>query len=241
MSTKPAVALEGLRQRARGRTHDLRLPGLVHDLNNVFQTLAEATELLPEGPETAFLSAAILRSVERGKNLTASIESAEGESATFETILEDAISFVQDSLMVRRGPKIRFKRSVERGIELPRNWAWERVLINLFSNAVLAMPEGGTIHVSARHLPAKMGAGAVEVVVRDEGPGIAPEILAGIFKPHVSTRGSGLGLHIVETIVKQDGGEIRASNRAEGRGAEFTITIPGHVEKRVGSALTARA
>ncbi len=246
---KPAVGHEGLRERARERAHDLRLPGLVHDLNNVFQTLAEAAELLPADPETAFLSAAILRSVERGKNLTASIESAEGESAPFENILDDAISFVEDSLIARRGPKIRFKRSVVRGIELRRNWAWERVLINLFSNAVLAMAEGGTIHVSARHLPTRHVsarriasdpvAGVVEIVVRDEGPGIAPEILAGIFKPHVSTRGSGLGLHIVETIVKQAGGEIRASNRAEGRGAEFTITIPGHMEKVVETAKSA--
>jgi signal transduction histidine kinase len=228
MSTKPAVEL--------ARARDLRLPGLVHDLNNVFQTLMEAAELLPTDPETAFLSAAILRSVERGKNLTASIESAEGENATFENILEGAMSFVEASLIVRRGPKIRFTRSVEPGIELRRNWAWERVLINLFSNAILAMPEGGTIHVSARRLPE-----VVEIVVRDDGPGIAPEILPGIFKPHVSTRGSGLGLHIVETIVKQDGGEVRASNRAEGRGAEFTITVPGQVEKRAESALTARA
>jgi signal transduction histidine kinase len=238
---------DGLRERARERAHernhDLRLPGLVHDLNNVFQTLVEAAELLATDPETAFLSAAILRSAERGRNLTASIESAEGESASFENILEDAISFVEDSLIVRRGPKIRFRRSVDRGIELRRNWAWERVLINLFSNAILAMPEGGTIDVSARRVPARDG-GAIEIVVRDEGPGIAPEILAGIFEPHVSTRGSGLGLHIVETIVKQDGGEVRASNRAEGHGAEFTITIPGHTEKVVetpGSALTARA
>jgi signal transduction histidine kinase len=230
----------------RDRAQDLRLPGLVHDLNNVFQTLVEAAELLPADPETAFLSAAILRSVERGKNLAASIESAEGESATFENILKGAISFVEDSLIARRGPKIRFKRSVERGIELRRNWAWERVLINLFSNAVLAMPEGGVIHVSAhhvsvRHVSGKSGTAAVEIVVRDEGPGIAPEILAGIFKPHVSTRGSGLGLHIVETIVKQDGGNVRASNCPEGRGAEFTITIPCHIEKRAAKVESALA
>jgi len=223
------------------RAHDLRLPGLVHDLNNVFQTLAEAAELLPADPDTAYLSAVILRSVERGKNLTASIESVEGESATFECILKDAISFVEDSLIGRRGAKIRFTRSVERGIELRRNWAWERVLINLFSNAVLAMPEGGGIHVSARHvsdrvsgrLSAPWSAGAVEIVVRDEGPGIAAEILPGIFKPHVSTRGSGLGLHIVETIVTKEGGTVRASNRADGRGAEFTITVPQHAERQV--------
>lgn len=202
------------------RPSDLRLPGLVHDLNNVFQTLMDAAELLSDDAERAYLSAAILRSVERGRNLVASLESAEGENASFESILKGAISFVEDSL-IAGGPRIHFKRSVESGIQLRRNWAWERVLINLFSNAVRAMPEGGTIHVSAR----RQGS-CVEMVVCDEGPGIAPEILAGVFKPHVSTRGSGLGLHIVETIVKQDGGEIRASNRAGGCGAEFTITVP---------------
>jgi signal transduction histidine kinase len=226
----------------REHSQDLRLPGLVHDLNNVFQTLAEAAELLPEDPETAFLCAAILRSVERGKQLVASIESAEGESATFDSILKGALSFIEDSLIGRVGPKIRFTKSVERGIELRRNWAWERVLINLFSNAVRAMPEGGMIHVSAHHVQTNPGApAAIEIMVRDEGPGIAPEMLVGIFKPHVSTRGSGLGLHIVETIVKQDGGQVRASNRADGRGAEFTITIPCHVAKPSESAFTARA
>jgi signal transduction histidine kinase len=217
------------------RTGDLRLPGLAHDLNNVFQTLLEAAELLPETPENAFLSAAIFRSVERGKNLVSSIESAEGESASFENILKGAISFVEDS-RINGGPEIRFKLAVDRGIELRRNWAWERVLINLFSNAVRAMPDGGTIHVSAR----RTGASA-EIVVRDEGPGIAPEIIASVFKPHVSTRGSGLGLHIVETIVKQDGGEVRASNRSDGRGAEFTITIPCPIEKQPEAVMSARA
>jgi signal transduction histidine kinase len=217
------------------RSGDLRLPGLVHDLNNVFQTLLDAAELLPNNPENAFLSAAIFRSVERGKNLVASIESAEGESATFESILKGAISFVEDSL-IGGGPRIRFQQSVEHGIELRRNWAWERVLINLFSNAVRAMPEGGTIHVFARRV-----GGSAEIVVRDEGPGIAPGIIGGIFKPHVSTRGSGLGLHIVETIVQQDGGEVRASNRADGRGAEFTITIPCPIEKQPEVVLSAHA
>jgi signal transduction histidine kinase len=85
-----------------------------------------------------------------------------------------------------------------------------------------AMPEGGTIYVSARQ-----NHGHAEIVVRDEGEGIAPEILADLFRPHVSTKArGGLGLHIVETIVKQDDGQVRAANRADGRGAEFIITLP---------------
>src|SRR5579883_814411 len=187
---------------------DLTLPGLVHDLNNVFQTLVEAADLLSTDPRWNTLSAAIVRSVERGKNLTASILSAEENPALFENILNQAISFVQDSLIAGRQGKIQFDCALEAGIELRRSWAWERVLINLFSNAVRAMPDGGTIYISARH-----SGDDVMITVRDNGPGIAPEILADVFKPHVSTRGSGLGLHIVETIVKQQNGSVRASNR----------------------------
>jgi signal transduction histidine kinase len=200
---------------------DLTLSCLVHDLNNVFQTLVEAADLLSEDPRWVSLSAAILRSIERGKSITSSIRSSEEQPAAFETILDNAISFVEDSMISGRGPRIRFVREIDPGIELRRNWAWERVLINLFSNAVRAMPQGGVIHIKARRT-----AGEIEIVVRDEGPGIAVEILADIFKPHVSTHGSGLGLHIVETIVKQDDGQVRAVNRPDGRGAEFTIRIP---------------
>jgi signal transduction histidine kinase len=202
-------------------TQDLTLPCLVHDLNNVFQTLVEVADLLSSDPRWASLSAAILRSVERGKTITSSIESAEETSAPFETILNNAVSFVEDSLIGGRTGRIRFECAIDPGIVLRRNWAWERVLINLFSNAVREMPDGGAIYVTACST-----ANEIAITVRDEGPGIAPEILADVFKPHVSTRGSGLGLHIVETIVKQEDGSVHAANRLDGRGAEFTILIP---------------
>jgi signal transduction histidine kinase len=211
---------------------DLTLPCLVHDLNNVFQTLVEAADLLAGDPQWAPVSAAILRSVERGKGITTFIQEAEQASSDpaflerpgtpFETILGNAIAFAEDSLVGGRGPAIRFVCDVEPGIELRRTWAWERVLINLFSNSMRAMPEGGTIYISAR-----TGDGRAEIVVRDEGTGIPEEILADLFRPHVSTKArGGLGLHIVETIVKQDDGEVRAFNCANGRGAEFIISVP---------------
>ncbi|MGA3205463.1 MAG: sensor histidine kinase [Bryobacteraceae bacterium] len=201
---------------------DLTLPGYVHDLNNVFQTLVEAADLLSGDPRWAPVSAVILRSIERGKGITESMQQAEEAPAPFETILNNAIAFAEDSLIGGRGPEIHFVCAVEPGIELRRTWAWERVLINLFSNAMRAMPDGGTIHVSARQHH-----GHAEIIVRDEGDGIAPEILADLFRPHVSTKArGGLGLHIVETIVRQDDGEVRAANRADARGAEFVITLP---------------
>jgi signal transduction histidine kinase len=201
---------------------DLTLSCLIHDLNNVFQTLFEAADLLSTDPRWVALSAAIVRSVERGKGITSSLQATENSgAAAFETILGNAIAFVEDSLLGRRGPKILFECQVEPGLELRRNWAWERVLFNLFWNAVRAMPKGGTIHVGARRRT-----GHLEIVVRDDGPGIPIEILDRVFEPRVSTKSSGgLGLHIVETIVKEADGEVRAANHPAG-GAEFTITIP---------------
>ena len=87
------------------------------------------------------------------------------------------------------------------------------MLINLFCNAVQAMPQGGTIFVDAwrKH-------NDIQIVVADEGCGIAPELLAVIFDPHVSTKAlGGLGLHIVNSIVKQEAGEVRAANRRRTR------------------------
>jgi len=202
---------------------DLSLPGLVHDLNNVFQNLVDAADRLAGDPKWHHISSAILRGVEHGQRITASLESGSGTSASFTHIVAHAVSFVEDSSVgsAQKTP-LRFSYEVEPGIELRRAWAWERVLINLFLNARRAMPQGGSIHVAAKRVN-----GRIEILVRDEGSGIALELLETLFEPHVSGSGSsGLGLHIVETIVRQDGGSIRASNVAGGKGAEFLITLP---------------
>jgi len=200
---------------------DLALPGLIHDLNNVFQTLMDGADALSVDPRWAHLSAAIFRSVERGREITLSMQAIDQPTAPFETVLHNARTLVEDSMMSRRGAKIQFDCRIEPALTLRNAWAWERVLINLFCNAVQAMPQGGTIFVSACRKN-----GAIQIVVADEGCGIAPELLAVIFDPRVSTKPlGGLGLHIVYSIVKQEAGEVRAANR-EGCGAEFTITLP---------------
>jgi signal transduction histidine kinase len=200
---------------------DLTLRCLIHDLNNVFQTLIDAADLLSHDPRWAPVSSAMLRSIERGRVITRSLETVDQPSAPLETVLSNAQSFVEDSLIVGRGPRIQFTCDLEPGLVLRQSWAWERVLINLFSNAVRAMPEGGTISTQARR-----GDGVIQIVVADEGCGIPPELLADLFEANVSTKSpGGLGLHIVQTIAKQQDSEVRAANR-EGGGAEFTISIP---------------
>src|ERR1700680_230704 len=145
---------------------DLTLAGLVHDLNNVFQTLLEAADLLSTDPRWVPLSAVIARSVERGRTIAASMQTGEHPSASFDTVVRNAIAFMEDSILAGRKPEIRFTCEIEPGIELRRIWAWERVLINLFSNAVRAMPRGGLIHVRALQHGQD-----IQIVGRDEGPG----------------------------------------------------------------------
>jgi len=200
---------------------DLALPGLVHDLNNVFQTLMDSADTLADDPRWAHVSAAIFRSVERGREITQSMQAIDQPSAPFETVLQNARTLIEDSMLSRTGRRIQFDCRIEPDLVLRHAWAWERVLINLFCNAVQAMPQGGTIFVDARRQHDD-----IEIVVSDEGSGIAPELLAVIFDPRVSTKTlGGLGLHVVHSIVKQEAGEVRAANR-DGRGAEFTITLP---------------
>jgi len=202
-------------------TADLALPGLIHDLNNVFQTLMDAADSLAGDPRWEPLSAAIFRSIERGREITQSMHAIDQPSAPFEMVLHNARTLMEDSMALRNGPQIRFISQVEPAMVLRNAWAWERVLINLFCNAVQAMPQGGTIFVEACRKN-----GDIQIVVADEGAGIAPELLAVIFDPHVSTKVlGGLGLHIVHSIVTQEAGQVRVSSRA-GAGAEFTITLP---------------
>lgn len=201
---------------------DLAISGLAHDLNNLFQTLVAAADRLSEDPSTNDVSQLILRTVERGRRISLGLQGARSPGASFASILDDAITFIQDARPSALWPEIRFERKLNGDVTIRRNWEWERLLINLFLNSARAMPEGGRIEVEAGRKGADF-----RVAVRDTGTGIAPHLLDRVFQPHISTKpNGGLGLHVVETIVKEDGGRIRAKNRADGPGAEFLISVP---------------
>lgn len=207
---------------------DLALEGLVHDLNNVLETIAEAADLLSGDERWESVAAAIHRSVDRGQRIIGGFVETTLGSAELDAVVRAATGFTTDFLAAVRSPAITFETDLEAGLRLKgASLAWERVLANLLINAAQAMKNGGTCRVSAR----KDG-DFVEIVVRDEGPGIPQSILPDIFKAHFSTKStrrrfSGLGLHIVESVVRENGGSVAAANRADAPGAEFTIRAPG--------------
>ncbi len=103
-----------------------------------------------------------------------------------------------------------------------------QIITNLVQNAVKFTPEGGSIMVTVRQENQTLAG----VSVRDTGPGIPQEFLDQIFDPFFrvrqtrsGTRGLGLGLSIVRTLVELHGGTIVARSEP-GQGAELSFTIP---------------
>jgi two-component system NtrC family sensor kinase len=100
----------------------------------------------------------------------------------------------------------------------------EQVLLALIMNAIDAMPRGGTLW-----LETQITHDEIEIAVRDNGAGIAPDVLPQIFEPFVTTkdhgRGVGLGLAISRGIMERHNGRIEVQSEL-GRGSTFTVTLP---------------
>lgn len=99
-----------------------------------------------------------------------------------------------------------------------------RVLVNLFDNAIQAMNHKGRVWVSTRYDTKRKRA---IVTVADEGPGIAPEDQERLFVPYFTRKktGTGLGLAIVRRIITDHEGQIQAGNNLP-KGAVFTFELP---------------
>jgi signal transduction histidine kinase len=101
----------------------------------------------------------------------------------------------------------------------------QQVFLNLFTNAIQAMPTGGTLRmvVDDTHV------GLLKIDVIDTGVGIKSENLQRIFDPYFTTKdvneGTGLGLSVCFGIIKKHGGNIVASSEV-GKGSTFSVFLP---------------
>lgn len=104
----------------------------------------------------------------------------------------------------------------------------KQVFTNLLTNAIEAAGKGGEVMVQ---ISEPTGAGGVEILIRDNGPGIAPELLQQLFRPFVTTKGeqgTGLGLWISRGIVAKHGGvlELLSSTEPVGHGTVARLVLP---------------
>ena len=105
----------------------------------------------------------------------------------------------------------------------------EQVLLNLFNNAIEAMPGGGVLTISTTLETDQTDEDWLVIRVRDTGTGIEEEHLTQLFDPFFTTKevgeGTGLGLSVSYGLIQEHGGRIEVSSQP-GKGSEFQIYLP---------------
>ncbi len=161
------------------------------------------------------------RTIIRGILNFARVEQVERKPVNINKLLTESTETVK-----RNATNISFALDLDEGLgDHPVDAAQLRqVFDNIITNAIEAMPDGGTILIHSEE-----GAGGFRVLIEDTGPGIPEQVLQKLFTPFITTKpigkGTGLGLAVCYGIVNMHGGKIQAGNRPEG-GAWFDIRIP---------------
>ncbi len=222
--------------------------GIAHDLNNVLTPILAVSQLLPMRlpdlhDSTRQLLGSLETSAHRGAELVKQILSfargVEGKRINLQVhhLLLESQAIIEQT----------FPKSIVLQTDIPGDlWAiaadvtqLHQVFMNLFVNARDAMPEGGTLSITAEnyHLPPHPvrihpeadAAAYVLVTVSDTGTGISPAYLNRIFDPFFTTKeigkGTGLGLSAVLGIVKSHGGFVDVQSEM-GRGSTFKVYLP---------------
>lgn len=214
------------------------LASVSHELNNPLQTIQNALFLIREElrqsginlQELDIISSEMDRMVtllERLRSTYRPLHPEEFTSIHLNDVIEDVFKLMSTHL---RHKNISLEYHPDP--ELPPVTGLvdhlKQVALNLFINAVDAMPQGGNLCVDTCASPVT---NEVVFSVTDSGTGITPDLLPRIFDPFVTNKrmGTGLGLTITHEIVEQHRGRICAEN-APGGGARFTVWLPAWKE-----------
>ena len=149
----------------------------------------------------------------------------EGNSEVAESVQLAWESLASGAL--RAGVSLQLSGTVEHPVACPAD-RLQQLLLNLFSNAIQAMSEGGELRVTLTQDQHR-----ATILITDNGPGFAEESLQRAFDPFYTTRasGSGLGLAVCRKIAEGYGGTITAKN-GDADGAEITLQLPLAKESR---------
>jgi two-component system, cell cycle sensor histidine kinase and response regulator CckA len=221
--------------------------GVAHDFNNLLTVIlgcSEALSSMVRSNGNALLEVEDIRGAgERARDLTGQLL-AFARKQVISPVLLDL------NAVVHRSERM-LHRLLGEDIELevvlgPQPWSIhadpsqaEQVLLNLAVNARDAMPRGGKLVLETRNRTVgerEAGAGSglhagdwVQLIVRDTGSGMAPEVQAHLFEPFFTTKeqgkGTGLGLATVYGIVTQAGGHVHVESEP-GHGTTFLVCFP---------------
>jgi PAS domain S-box-containing protein len=210
--------------------------GLAHDLRNILNSGSLRLNILraKAGDDLAPDVESLVRTVNaaaervRGFQEFVSERPQEGlESCDLSSLIDEAIGMVDfliEKTPTLKGGTIKIERRIPDSLPMLQVFTnqTKHVLANLLINGREAMPDGGTLLITAATVSS-----SIEITVVDEGTGIPAEILDKIFEPFFTTKdlGTGLGLSMARDVMTRMGGKIRAENRSP-RGAAFILDFP---------------
>jgi signal transduction histidine kinase len=204
--------------------HDLRNP-----LQSIANTLFLMNDTLKEMPESEFKRTMVSHSERFSKNvfyMEKIVSDLQDFSRNLEpSLVEVGLSQVVDdaaaSIIVPSN--IAMTKVVPADLRIKADpLLMRRMLVNLFSNAIQAMPDGGTLLVSA----ASEGK-TIRIAIIDNGVGMSGETMSQLFRPLFTTKakGMGMGLAVIKRIVEAHNGTINIQSRP-GEGTTVMISLP---------------
>lgn len=221
--------------------------GIAHDFNNILTVISgnislakmiieadnEIVDILTEVEHAALQASDLTQQLLTFSKGGAPVK----ETASIKELLQESVCFVL------RGSNVTCTHQIAEDL-----WPVKidigqinQVINNLIINADQAMPEGGTIHLSAENVtsfselpPSLQPADYIKITIKDEGIGIMEEHLGKIFDPYFSTRqkGHGLGLTTSYSIIKKHDGHISISSSID-TGTTITVYLPAFPDQIV--------
>lgn len=202
--------------------------GAAHDFNNFLQIINGALWELEGDPRHAQVVASVQQAVGSAREMTRSMlqfgRDDGGETAVFDLV--QLLKELEAPLSSALGRRHRLELTLpDRGAVLleGRRLRLQQAVLNLALNARDAMPGGGTIHISL-----VLDADAALLSVRDGGTGMDEAVRSRLFTPFFTTKGqhgSGLGLHVVQSVVEEQCGEVSVES-APAHGSTFKLRLP---------------
>jgi signal transduction histidine kinase len=209
--------------------------GIIHDFKNPISSISLCVE-------------AIMKGFDQGKERNYYLHKIEDQVDRMLNMTQDFLDYAQGQKSLKL-QEIEFTETIKDQIEFHRQKAdkkliglyyslpepfyitmdihkFRRVLDNIMTNAFEVLKPGQSIRIDISR--SELG---IKVQIRDDGPGISPEIIPRIFDPFFTcgkSKGSGLGLSISKKIVEDHGGTLTVQSKL-GQGCTFTIALPHHL------------
>ena len=222
--------------------------GIAHDFNNILFPIVGYTELtmddIPEDSQARQNLEEILKATNRAKELVQQIltfsrqNGQERKPLKVQSLIKEAVKLLRATIP----SSIEIECNVDEFCGLIKGDPTQihQIIMNLCTNAYHAMQEtGGKLEVSLKEIDISyeqsvervgMKVGKhIELLVKDSGHGMNPQVIERIFEPYYTTKeqgkGTGLGLSVIHGIVKNHGGDITVSSQP-GKGSSFKVYMP---------------